>query len=105
MTDTEHEFARALREEEQALPGGTLRRLAKARAHALGAARPSRFARLMAPMTGALILASALGVAMLMPSQRDGNFSQSAVPPDNPDLYRDLDFYLWLAESDMGRHG
>ena len=23
----------------------------------------------------------------------------------NPELYRDLDFYLWLAESDMGRHG
>jgi hypothetical protein len=30
---------------------------------------------------------------------------QGSQQGDNPELYRDLDFYLWLAESDMGRHG
>lgn len=105
MTDTERELARALREEEHLLPAATLRRLAGARAHALGAPQPSLLSRLMAPAMGALVLASALGVAVLMPGQQDAQTVQGSQQGDNPELYRDLDFYLWLAESDMGRHG
>ncbi len=105
MTDTERELAQALREEEYLLPAATLRRLASARAHALSAPLPSLLSRLMAPAMGALVLASALGVAVLLPGQQDAQTVQSSTQGDNPELYRDLDFYLWLAESDMGRHG
>lgn len=104
MTDTERELARALREEELLLPAATLRRITVARAHALSAPQPSLLSRLMAPAMGALVLASALGVAVLMPGQQDAQTVQGQ-HGDNPELYRDLDFYLWLAESDMGRHG
>lgn len=105
MTDAERELAHALREEERALPARTLRQLAGARGRALSAPRPSRLSRLMAPAMGALVLASALGVAVLMPAQQDTQTVQDSPQGDNPELYRDLDFYLWLAESDMGRHG
>jgi ferric-dicitrate binding protein FerR (iron transport regulator) len=105
MTDTEHELAKALREEEQLLGAATLRRLAAARNHALTAPRPSRLARMLAPAMGAMVLASALGVAVLMPGQQEPQSGQGSEQSDNPELYRDLDFYLWLAESDMGRHG
>ena len=105
MTDTERELARALRHEELLLPAATLRRITVARAHALNAPQPSLLSRLMAPAMGALVLASALGVAVLMPGQQDAQTLQGSQQGDNPELYRDLDFYLWLAESDMGRHG
>ncbi len=105
MTDAESELARALREEEHFLPAATLRRLATARARAASAPQRSRLARLLAPAMGAMVLASALGVAVLMPVQQDAQTGQSLQQGDNPELYRDLDFYLWLAESDMGRHG
>lgn len=105
MSEIEQEFSRALREEEQRLPARTLRRLAAARARALEAPRPSRLARLLAPAMGAAVLASALGVAVLMPAPQDAQMGQGSEPAENPELYRDLDFYLWLAESDMGRHG
>lgn len=105
MTDTEHALARALREEERALPAGTLRQLAGARGRALSAPRPSLLSRTWAPAMGALVLASALGVAVLMPAQQDAQIGEDRTQGENPDLYRDLDFYLWLAESDMGRHG
>ncbi len=104
MTDTEHELARALREEEHLLPAHTSSRLAKARGRALTTPGPSRVARLLAPAMGAMVLASALGVAVLMPAPQDAQLGQGT-EQDNPELYRDLDFYLWLAESDMGRHG
>lgn len=105
MTDTERELARALREEEQRLPARTLGRLSAARSHALSAPQPSRLTRMLAPAMGAVVLASALGVAVLMPQQPEAPVSQSGGQTDNSELYRDLDFYLWLAESDMGRHG
>lgn len=105
MTDAERELSRALRDEEQALPARTLRQLAGARARALSAPPPSRLSRLMAPMAGAVVLASALGVAVLMPAHQDAQTAHGNEQGDNPELYRDLDFYLWLAESDMGRHG
>lgn len=105
MSDIEQELFRALRDEEQLLPAHTLRRLRAARAQALEAPRPSRLARLLAPAVGAAVLASALGVAVLMPAQQDTQMGQGSEHADNPELYRDLDFYLWLAESDMGRHG
>lgn len=105
MTDAEPELARALRDEEQFLPAVTLRRLATARAQAVSAPQPSRLARFLAPAMGAVVLASALGVAVLMPARQDAQTGQGLQQADNPELYRDLDFYLWLAESDMGRHG
>ena len=56
-------------------------------------------------MMGAAVLASALGIAVLMPQQAETPYVNTRPEADAPELYRDLDFYLWLAESDMGRHG
>ncbi len=105
MTDTEHELAAALRLEEQLLPARTLSRIAAARSAALAAPAPSWVARWLKPMMGAAVLASALGIAVLMPQQAETPYVNTRPEADAPELYRDLDFYLWLAESDMGRHG
>ena len=105
MTDTEHELAAALRLEEQQLPARTLSRIAAARSAALAAPRTSSVARWLKPMMGAAVLASALGIAVLMPQQAETPYGNTSPEADAPELYRDLDFYLWLAESDMGRHG
>ena len=106
MNDTERELGTALRREEQLLDGRIAARIAAARRHALAAPQPPWIQRWFAPMAGAAVLASVLGVAVLMPPQDAA--PEGAAPgqvAENPEFYQDLDFYLWLAESDMGNHG
>jgi hypothetical protein len=106
MNETERELATALRREEYQLDSRTLGRIAEARHRALAAPRQAWIRRWYAPVAGAAVLAGVLGVAVFLP--------QSATTPErptaeqvaeNPEFYQDLDFYLWLADSDMGSHG
>jgi len=51
-------------------------------------------------------LAVAVAVAVLMPMQEQ--LRAPTVPAsgvEDPQFYEDLDFYMWLAESEMGSHG
>lgn len=108
MSDLERDLGTTLREQEQQLDTRTLARIATARRGALAASRPGWTQRLLAPLIGAAVLASALGIAVLLPQpHRDsgGVLDTSASSGEEAELYRDLDFYMWLAESDMGRHG
>lgn len=109
MSDFERGLAAALRREEQHLDADTLARIAAARQRALAATPVAWYRRGFAPAIGAAVLASALGVAVLLPSGPLSGPGQSTTRQgdlvENPELYRNLDFYLWLAESDMGRHG
>ena len=52
------------------------------------------------------MLATVVGVAVLMPrTETPSPAGSSEQLVESPEFYRDLDFYLWLAESDMGHHG
>lgn len=105
MSRFEDSLRERLREQEAELDPALLTRLAAVRRRALaGAARP--WIRVWAPAIGTALLATAVGVAVLMPgSQLQAPTQPSAQREENPEFYRDLDFYLWLAESDMGKHG
>jgi hypothetical protein len=108
MNNFERELDSALHEQEQQLDAKTLARIATARRGALAAPRPGWAHRLFAPLIGAAVLASALGIAVLLPrlhGDTGGTMDASASSGEEAELYRDLDFYMWLAESDMGRHG
>jgi hypothetical protein len=54
---------------------------------------------------GAAALASLLGVALVLPQLQQSMNADSATAAEDPELYKELDFYIWLAESDMGRDG
>lgn len=101
----EHEFRDALRQEEQSLGGPMLARIAHARQAALAAPRPPKWLRFARPAVGAAALASLLGVALVLPQLQYAMNADSATAADDPELYKELDFYIWLAESDMGRDG
>jgi len=120
MNDFERDARSALRGEEQHLGVQAVQRIGAARQAALAtrpltrmqaalATRPlTRMQRILAPTIGAAVLASPLRMAVLLPQHPQGEAgrsSEQAELVDNPELYRDLDFYLWLAESEMGRHG
>jgi hypothetical protein len=106
--DFERNARARLRATESDLNSAALARLAAARERALKA--PHRFRLPGAPWTIGLAMATVLGVAMLLgyhywqgDTAAGGASSQLAENPD--ELYRDLDFYLWLSESDMGGRG
>jgi len=108
MNDFERDARSALRGEEQHLGVQAVQRIGAARQAALATRPLTRMQRFLAPTIGAAVLASALGMAVLLPQHPQGEAgrsSEQAELVDNPELYRDLDFYLWLAESEMGRHG
>ena len=105
MNDQEREFQDLLRREEQTLGSPTLARIARARQTALGTPPAPRWLRFARPAVGAAVFASLLGVALVLPQAQQSLEADSAAGPDNPELYRELDFYIWLAESDMGRDG
>lgn len=106
MNTFEDKLHVALREQEDALDGRTLARLGKARRAALAAPAPSWW-RLHAPALGGAVLATAVAVAVLLPMQHQLRPQSPAIeqPVEDPEFYQDLDFYLWLAESEMGQHG
>jgi len=107
MNETERELSAVLRREEHSLEPRTLARIAAARRHALAAPRPAWIQRWFAPVAGAAVLAGVLGVGVFLPQL--GVQPDAAAPAEqvaeNPEFYQDLDFYLWLADSDMGDHG
>lgn len=108
MNGTERDLAAALRREEHELDPRIAARIAAARRQALAAPRPLWIQRWFAPAAGAAVLAGVLGVGVFLPQARLVS-EPEAVPAgqvaENPEFYQDLDFYLWLADSDMGNHG
>jgi hypothetical protein len=106
MNTFEEDLRATLREQENALDGRTLARLGAARRAAL--AKPSApWWRLHVPALGGAALAVAVAVAVLMPMQeqlRPPTHASEALVED-PQFYEDLDFYMWLSESEMGNHG
>jgi hypothetical protein len=106
--DFERNARARLRAMESGLDSASLARLATAREQALMA--PHRFRLPGTPWMAGLAMATVLGVALLLGYQywqgdaaSAGASSQLAENPD--ELYRDLDFYLWLSESDLGSRG
>lgn len=105
MNTFEQQLRESLREQEQQLDAATLRQLAANRRGAL-AVMPHPWRRFLRPAIGSAVLAAVIGVAVLMPrSELPSSTGTGEQLVDNPEFYRDLDFYLWLAESDMGHRG
>lgn len=111
MSDSAQQFETAarhrLRALEQELDADSLARLSAARSRAL-AARGTQFP-LPGPawLTGAA-MAMVLGVATLLGYQHwqtEPDAAASGQLAENPELYRDLDFYMWLSESELGNRG
>ena len=107
MNDFERELSTALRREEQYLDAAIVKRIAAARHRAVSATPVSWIRRVWAPVIGAAVLAGAAGIALLPPEPvfQTNRSASNEEAVENPELYRNLEFYLWLAESDMGRHG
>ena len=111
MNSETHDFEQRsrtlLRSAEQQLDAATLARLTAARSAAL-AVKPRRWpffeARWLAGAAAAAVIGIAVLVAPQFSQQNSGSMDGSQLA-DNPDLYRDLDFYLWLSESEMGSRG
>ncbi len=107
MSTFEKALGETLREHEQSLDAATLSRISAVRRHAL--ATPSRpWWRSSVPAFGGAVLATLIGIAVLLPMQQQmpqdpGIPVQRVV--ENPDFYSDLDFYLWLADSELGGNG
>ena len=106
MNNSEPELAALLRSEERSLDDHTVARIAMARRRALAAPRPAWIRRWYAPVAGTAVLAGVLGIAVLLPPQNAAPERPRAEKvAENPEFYQDLDFYLWLADSEMGSHG
>ena len=97
MENEEHGWSEILRGQEERLDAALLARIAAARHRALGAVRLPWW-RLHAPMLGGAVLATVLMVSVLLPLQSGITVSEDA------SFYENLDFYLWLSESEMGTH-
>ena len=105
MNTFEQQLRESLREQEQQLDSAPLGRLSANRRAALAAA-PRPWLRFLTPAIGSAVLATVVGVAVLMPrTETPSPAGSSEQLVESPEFYRDLDFYLWLAESDMGHHG
>jgi len=107
MNGFETRLRSALREQEDALDGATLARLGVARRAAL-AAQGASWWRLHAPALGGAVLATALAVVVLLPLQQESWRPAPQVDSqvaEDPEFLEDLDFYLWLSESEAGNRG
>ncbi|MCG3170697.1 MAG: hypothetical protein CALGDGBN_02264 [Pseudomonadales bacterium] len=104
MNGLERNWRALLRRQESELDATTLARIGAARQRALGATRLPWW-RLHGPALGGAALATVLAVAVLLPGQHGWLQPERGMPlPEDPAFYEDLDFYLWLAESEMGAH-
>ncbi len=106
MDEDEKHWGDMLRRQEASLQPGLLARIAAARIHALRAAQLPWW-RLHAPALGGAVLATVLAVSVLLPVRQ----GWLQAPPDSrvsasqdTTFYDNLDFYLWLADSEMGTH-
>lgn len=108
MSELENTARDALRRTERELDESTLQRLTGIRTAAL-ASRRRLLPRFALPAVGGLAVAAVVGVLVLLPAQAPPEFGpvETAQPQlaENPEFYRDLDFYLWLSESEMGKRG
>ena len=106
MNTFEEDLRATLRKQENALDGHTLARLGAARRAAL-ATPAAPWWRLHVPALGGAALAVALAVAVLMPMQEQLRPPVGASEQllKDPQFYEDLDFYMWLSESEMGNRG
>ncbi|MCB1632436.1 MAG: hypothetical protein H7A12_09880 [Pseudomonadales bacterium] len=103
MNGVEGGWREILRRQENRLDAGLLERIGVARRRALAAAHLPWW-RLHAPALGGAVLATVLAVAVLLPSMQQPLPQRGAGLPDDTVFYENLDFYLWLAESEMGAH-
>ncbi len=103
MNGVEGGWREILRQQENRLDTRLLERIGIARRRALAAARLPWW-RLHAPALGGAVLATVLAVAVLLPSMQQSSLQRGAALPDDTVFYENLDFYLWLAESEMGAH-
>jgi hypothetical protein len=106
MNSFEEDARATLRAQESTLDGTTLAHLGAARRAAL-ATPVAPWWRLHVPALGGAALAVAVAVAVLMPMQEQLRAPPHASEPlvEDPQFYEDLDFYMWLSESEMGNHG
>lgn len=104
MNELENAWRALLRRQEQELDAPTLARIGVARHKALGATRASWW-QLHTSALGGAALATVLAAAMLLPVGT-GWLNQSGNMPMTEDaaFYENLDFYLWLAESEIDTH-
>lgn len=104
MNRLENTWQALLRRREQELDAATLAQIGAARRKALGAVRASWW-QLHASALGGAALATVLAVAVLLPAgtgwlNHPGNMSMT----EDATFYENLDFYLWLAESEVDTH-
>ena len=108
MSELENTARAALRRAESELDERTLERLAAIRIATL-ASRRRLLPRFALPAVGGLAVAGIVGALILLPPQKPGGFGPVEAPQpqlaEQPEFYRDLDFYLWLSESEMGKRG
>lgn len=95
MGNEENDWREILRNQESTLDALLLARVAAVRRRALAERRPPWW-RLHAPALGGAVLATVLTVAVLLPLQH------GITVPEEASFYDNLDFYLWLADSEMG---
>ncbi len=104
MNGLERNWRALLRRQENGLDATTLARIGAARQRALAAARLPWWRR-HGPALGGVALVTVLAVAVLLPGQHGWLQPEHGMPlPADPAFYENLDFYLWLAESEMGSH-
>jgi|AZIJ01.1.fsa_nt_gi hypothetical protein len=93
-----------LRHSEQILNAEQLQHLACFRQQALVTQAPRRLWRVLWPTAG-MILASILLLVLAMPLSPLGPPAVNDSVNDNLDLYVDLEFYYWLADSEQDLRG
>jgi len=94
MTMDEQQLQQQLRGEEQRLDTTTVANLSRARETALGGKSPRQH-QLFRPALGGLALASVIALILVLPTH-----NTPTTPKDSEDLYENIDFYSWMAESD-----
>ena len=111
MNAREHEFEQdarqLLRQSELELQPALLGRIAQARGKALRVERSSWIMQHRPWFAGAAV-AALVGLAVVLGQpalQGTDEETTNEMLADSPDFYGELDFYLWLAESDMGKRG
>lgn len=104
MNEQENSWRALLHRREQELDAATLARITAARHKAL-AAMQMPWWRIHAPAVGGAVLATVLAVAVLLPAGSGWLHQPGKVPVmEDAAFYENLDFYLWLADSEMGSH-
>ncbi len=105
-TKFEQTLQRELRDNERAIDTNVLKQLADFRQQALDnpAPDPRRLRRFLLPTVG-MALASSLVLLLAMPLSPLGPTKANDSLSENLDLYNDLEFYYWLADTEQELRG